>query len=202
MKIKELLQKLKKLMECDPVNRDFEFSAKLEDHKISDGNVYRLHYINYHRIAETSGRLFNMGVIDDYCNPFLLPSGMSREDAFKVLSYLTDYIEDYFNLEPCSWSSVSLLDKAIDLKRLGFTRINMKVDEDSDVIDLFTIDGRVLLFKFSKYYLKYFEWYTPGVTFEEVKSIYAGIGIEFYDLIYKEDEKKRKEQGRVLEKKD
>lgn len=56
-------------------------------------------------------------------------------------------------------------------------------DDSPEVIDLFTITGRILLFKKSKQYQKYFEWYTEGVTFDEVKSIYDKCGIEFYDLV-------------------
>jgi len=39
-----------------------------------------------------------------------------------------------------------------------------------------------LLFKNSKYYSKYFEWYIEGVTFEEVEAIYKKSNIEFSDL--------------------
>lgn len=39
--------------------------------------------------------------------------------------------------------------------------------------------GRVLLFKQSKQYKKYFEWYTEGVTFKKVKEIYSKSGIDF-----------------------
>ena len=60
----------------------------------------------------------------------------------------------------------------------------MNLDDDSDeVIDLFTIKARVLLFKQSKQYKKYFEWYTEGVTFKKVKEIYSKSGIDFYDLV-------------------
>ena len=30
--------------------KDYEFNADLEDHQIKDQNIYRLYYINYHRI--------------------------------------------------------------------------------------------------------------------------------------------------------
>ena len=53
---------------------------------------------------------------------------------------------------------------------------------DNEVIDLFTVAGRVELFKRSKHYSKYFEWYVENVTFDEVKDIYHKCNIEFSDL--------------------
>lgn len=167
-------------------NRDYEFEADLEDHPLGDQEIYRLYYINYHRIGENrSFNRNNVGVIDWPLKPFLLPVGMSREEAFKVLSYLTDYIERILNLEQCSQKSVMQLDEALNLERLCFRRLNMSFENDSDkIINLFTVAGRQLLFKRSKYYEMYFEWYTEGVTYEEVKEIYSRCGIDFYDLIF------------------
>lgn len=166
-------------------NKKSEFDADLENHPLGNQNMYRLYFINYHRIGDNSmmGHK-NVGVINWPFKPFMLPEGMSRADAFKVLSYLTDYIEKETDLKPCSFRSVAALDKVIDLERLGFKRLEINLDNDSsDVINLFTITGRVLLFKKSKQYERYFEWYTEGVTFNEVKNIYKKCGIEFFDLV-------------------
>lgn len=167
-------------------NRDYEFETNLEDHHIGDQEIYRLYYINYYRIGEGYGYTSNnIGVTDWPLKPFLLPVGMSREEAFKVLSYLTDFIEKTLNLEPCSQKSVMQLDEVLNLERLGFRRLNMSFENDSEeIINLFTVAGRQLLFKNSKYYKMYFEWYTEGVTFEEVKEIYSRCGIQFYDLMF------------------
>ncbi len=177
-------------------DRDYEFEANLENHPLGMQNVYRLHYIDYHRIGERYGMgPNNVGRIDYSFKPFMLPVGMSREDAFKVLSYLTDYIEKQFEVDPCSQKSVETLNDVLDLERLGFTRLNIYVDQiETDIIDLFTVTGRLLLFKQSEYYSKYFEWYTENVTLEEVSNIYDQCGIEFYDLIAE------KSQGKLLEK--
>ena len=48
------------------------------------------------------------------------------------------------------------------------------------------------MFKNSKYYSKYFEWYTPNVTFEEIYSIYKKCDIDLYDL------KSVKEKTKIL----
>ncbi len=178
-------------------NRNFEFEAKLENHPLSNQNIYRLYYINYHRINEFPGcRDNNIGVIDWPFKPFMLPNGMSREDAFKVLSYLTDFIERELKLEPGSQKSVAVLDHVLDLERLGFRRVNISLDKDcEDIIELFTVTGRLQLFKNSSQYRKYVEWYQENVTFSEVKKIYKKCGIEFYDLVNK------KEKTKVLVKK-
>ena len=198
MSLKEKLQEWKKelknnLQEEVLRNRDYEFDAELENHPLGNQNIYRLYFINYHRIGEHYGMPTpnNIGLINWPFNPFMLPDGMEREDAFKVLSYLTDFIEKEADLESCSFRSVEALDKVIDLERLGFKRLDIKLDDYSlDVINLFTISGRVLLFKKSQHYDRYFEWYSEGVTFDDVKSIYNKCGIEFYDLVpvFKEDE--------------
>lgn len=193
----DLRKKLENIKESlvYPENRDYEFEAEFENHPLGNQNLYRLHYVNYHRFGENCGmKPNNVGVHDCLFKPFILPKGMNREDAFKVLSYLTDYMESSFQLQPCSRISVAMLDK--DLEKFGFIRAKHPISkDDTDVIDLFTVTGRLLLFKQSKYYPKYFEWYTENVTVEEVKEIYAKCGIAFYDL---KDEEKEQIRALVL----
>ena len=58
-----------------------------DDEKIMISNAKTL-------IREYDGRQDNnVGVVDWPCKPFMLPNGMTREECFKVLSYLTDFIE-------------------------------------------------------------------------------------------------------------
>ena len=83
----------------------------------------------------------------------MLPNGMERNDAIKVLSYLTDFIEKNKGLEEGTFRSVRTLDNVLDLERLDFKRVDVDYPKDfSEVIDLFTIRGRELLFKQSKLY--------------------------------------------------
>lgn len=83
----------------------------------------------------------------------MLPNGMERNDAIKVLSYLTDFIEKNTGLEEGTFRSVRTLDNVLDLERLDFKRVDVDYPKDfSEVIDLFTIRGRELLFKQSKLY--------------------------------------------------
>lgn len=194
MSFKEKLEKLKMKISDSfiPVNRNYEFEAELEDHQLGNQNIYRLYYFDYYRIDEYYGRTDNnVGVIDWPFEPFMLPEGMSREDGFKILSYLTDFIEKEMNLEPCSQKSVSTLNSVLNLERLGFKRINGNIN-DNDIIDLFTVSGRLLLFKKSKHYQKYFEWYTEGIILDEVKTIYNNCDVEFYDLILSKESEEMK----------
>lgn len=168
-----------------PGNRDYEFDAEFEDHPIGKGDIYRLYYVNYHRIQEYPGRADdNIGVINWHGKPFKMPAGMSREDGFKVLSYLTDFIEKRPEVKECSLKSVSTLEGVLDLERFGFTR---ESTTNRDVIDLFTVDGRLLLFKkMSKCYKDYFNWYVKGVTRGEVVRIYRKCGFEFSDIVWRD----------------
>jgi len=188
MSIKEKLLKLRNeiimpFLEPITSNRNFEFNASLENHPIGDQNIYRLYYVNYHRIREYDGRNDNnIGVIDWRCKPFMLPKGMTREEGFKVLSYLTDFIEKRDDTEPCSLKSVRTLDGVLDLERFGFTRINE--DDENKILNLFTVSGRLLLFKRSELYPKYFEWYVKNVTLSEVKKIYAKHNMTFKNIVW------------------
>ena len=164
-----------------PSNRNYEFDAQLEDHPVGNQDIYRLHYIHYHRIQEYDGcRDNNVGVIDWRCKPFKMPIGMTREEGFRVLSYLTDFIEKRPEIEPCSWKSVKTLDSVLNLERFGFVRTDEK--NENKILDLYTVGGRILLFKKSAYYPYYFEWYTPNVPVAEVRSIYARSRMDFRDI--------------------
>ena len=170
-------------MYIDNKKRNFEFDAELEDHKMDDKDLYRLYFMEFNRIGLPYSSKANIEVVDWPYKPFKLPSGMTKEDAFKVLSYLTDYIEKDNNIAPASFKSVRILDDILNIERLGFKRIDTNLSSDSsDVINLFTISGRIRLFKKHKLYNKYFEWYKEGVTKEDVVEIYKNCNVEFYDL--------------------
>lgn len=186
MKIQEKLLELKELVLSTelPINRDYEFNATLEEHPIGNQKIYRLYYVNYYRIGENNSRCNynNVGAINLPCKPFMLPKGMTRKEGFKVLSYLTDFIEKREDIEPCSLKSVKTLDGVLDLERFGFTRV--EEEDENKILNLFTVDGILLLFKRSKLYSKYFEWYVENVTLEEVSNIYSKYNMYFKDIIW------------------
>lgn len=186
MNIKELLINLKEALS---INRNYEFNAEFENHEVGNGDNYRLYYMDYRRAGEGyREEKNNLHITDWPFKPFKFPNGMTREDGFKVLSYLTDYIERELNIGECTLRSVCTLDDVISLERLGFTRVSVDKREMLEkVIDLYTVNGRILLFKQSAHYPRYIEWYTEGVTLEEVQAIYDKIGMEFYDLVWGEE---------------
>ena len=180
-------------------SRNYEFNGSFENHPIGDQDIYRLYYVNYHRINEYEGcSADNIGMIDFPLKPFKLPEGMSREDGFKVLSYLIDNVEKQKDVEPFSLNSVRTLDKVLDLERFGFRRVDEKDEEK--ILNLFTVTGRLLLFQKSKLYPKYFEWYTEGVSKHEVKKIYEKLGLEFKDIVWLDDSQVE-DKPKVFEKK-
>lgn len=170
------------------INKDFEFDAVFEDHPIGNQNIYRLYYVDYHRIGQGYGmKNNNIGIINWNFEPFMFPNGMTREEGFKILSYFTDVIEKREDIDVGSFKSVKILDENINLGRIGFTKI--KENDENKILNLFTVSGRVLLFKKSDLYQKYFEWYSKNVTKDEVKEIYAKYNMEFKDILFPEDKK-------------
>ena len=170
------------------VNKDFEFDAVFEDHPIGNQNIYRLYYVDYHRIGQGYGmKNNNIGIINWNFEPFMFPNGMTREEGFKVLSYFTDVIEKKEDIDVGSFKSVKTLDANIALGRIGFTKV--KENDENKILNLFTVSGRVLLFKKSDLYQKYFEWYSENVTLNEVKEIYTKYNMEFKDVLFPEDKK-------------
>lgn len=182
MNLKEKFDELKiKLSDsCLSNSRDFEFN--------NDKEMYRLYFVYCYTIG--NGYSNNVGITEWPFMPFKLPSKMTMEEAFKILSYLTDFIEKNLKLEANSYESVKKLDDILNLERLGFTKLNIKIGRNSDnVINLFNISGRRIIFKKSRRYQKYFKWYTEGITFNEVRDIYSKYEIDFYDLTLKEIKK-------------
>lgn len=191
MTLKDKLVNLKEsVRSVSLLNRDYEFEAELEDHPIPDSDVYRLSYVDYHRFGEGYGYgPNNVSLLYWNSDTFTLPINMDRNDAFKVLSYLTDFIEKEDDIEIGSLKSVRTLNSVLDLERFGFRKI--KCGDKALVVDLFTVAGRSLLFKRSGYYEKYFNWYTEGVTREEVEAIYAKLGMEFRDIVWTNKDKEK-----------
>ena len=201
MSLKDKLSKLREsLVNLGVVgSRDYEFNGVFEDHPIGNQDTYRLYYVDYHRINEYNGcDKNNIGMIDYPLKPFKFPEGMSREDGFKVLSYLTDDIEKQPDVGPYSLKAVRTLDKVLDLERFGFTRV--EESDEEKILNLFTVTGRLLLFQKSKLYTKYFEWYTEGISRREVERIYANLGLEFKDVVWT-DEEESKTKPKIFEKK-
>ena len=97
---------------------------------------------------------------------------------------VADFIEKRPEVRECSLKSVSTLESILDLERFGFTR---ESTTNTNVIDLFTVDGRLLLFKkMSDFYKDYFNWYTANISRHEVVAIYKKCGLEFSDIVWRD----------------
>lgn len=179
MEIKRKLQELRNKL-IGKSQTEIPKEVVLEPVKFIDNNTYRLHYIKYHTFGQRYGYSIQE-LINWPCEAFSIPKGMRPEDAFKVISYLTDRVEELESIEKASLRSVCVTNELLDVEGLGFERVERPLEDDS-VISLFTIDGNFEKFKQSKEYPRYFDWYTPNVSKEEVENIYFNCGIKFTDL--------------------
>ena len=130
-------------------------SNKLKDHNINeDIDIYRFHGIKYY---DNSANICHE--THYVSNNFKLPVDMSKEDSFKVLSFIIDNIDSINNFEKY-------------IENIGFEVINEPVKrKDDKVIELFKVTGKIKRFKISKYYDKYFNWYINNVTKENIDEI-------------------------------
>ncbi len=144
-----------------------------QNYDIEKETFYRLYYIHYHPIGKG-----HIGTTSCSFESFSLPKGMEKEDAFKVLSYLTDFIEQKPGIEKASLKSLEILDSIIDLEDLGFKR-RKYLPINTTVVNLYTVTGIVDQFEHKFHYSTQVNWYTPNITKEEVKEIYSKKGIVF-----------------------
>lgn len=172
----------------------------------------RLYYISIESFKNAA--YDNNSLSKTYCisSPFYLPTGMTIEDACKVVSYLSKKVEREHNLEPASIPSVSAVSR--QLGKYGFEKrenhehgYHHTLTEDTymarkkcmlpgyetieGVTDLYTVGGDFKLFKKSDLYDNYFDWFTEGVSEEEVTEIYKKIGKDYILEDVKESSEKR-----------
>ena len=158
----------------------------------------RLYYVALERFTRYGSSEIKLGETYGISSPFRLPHGMSYKDACKVVSYLSEKVEKENNLEPASESSVAMVSKI--LPSYGFERIEgmekghyhavsdykpfYKIKADyfpackkiDGVVDLFTVGGHFKVFKKTDLNDRYFDWFTEGVTKQEIENIYKTIG--------------------------
>lgn len=131
---------------------------KLKNNK----KIYRFHYLyfNNYPFIETH---------DCSCDAFVLPDNMSQSDAFKVISYFFENSKVEIGTYSCCRMTTEVLNS------VGFKRIDNIKNDEYNVVDLFSVlsnDGGNL-FRESEYYDHYFNWYSSGVTKEDVLDIYS-----------------------------
>lgn len=125
-------------------------------------------------------------------SPFVLPKGVSLNNACKLVSYLSKKVEEENQLEPASEASVALVSNL--LGEYGFSKVEgynhghihvvsylhiaKKIEVDHcEVVegcaDLFTVDGSFKLFKKSNLYKRYFNWFDEKTKKEEIDKIFS-----------------------------
>lgn len=165
-------------------------------------NKIRLFYISLERFSRYNGLKLFLGTTVDASTVYKLPEGMTKEDAYKVISYLSETIEKENNIEPASRESMQEVAKI--LPKFGFKELsgssktkanhyhsvssgNPYYNKIADGIEevfgsfatpLYTIGGDVKEFEKSDLYKDYFDWFTPNVSYEEVKQIYNNLKAE------------------------
>lgn len=159
--------------------------------------MIRLFYVAMEKFRRYSTNEMCVGHTYGISSPFILPEGMTIEDANKVISYLSEKVEKENNIEPCTEKSVVMVsdileqygfqkvdniesghfhsvDKYDPFRKIGsFLPVCQKV---AGVVDLFTVSGDLKLFHHSSFDSRYFDWFTPRVSKQEVDEIYNNIG--------------------------
>lgn len=135
----------------------------------------------------------SVGVTFANSSCFFLPNGMSFENAFKVISYLSEKVEKENNIEPASQQSVAKVSNLLEaygfrkdenskpgynhstrearpIKKIVIDCQNSeKIDE---CIDLITVGGDFSMFKRTNLYDRYFNWFSDNISAEEINRLY------------------------------
>ena len=160
----------------------------------------RLCYVAMEKFKRYGTEETKVGQTYGFSSPFRLPYEMTIEDACRVVSFLSEKVENENNIEPASEQSVAMVSKG--LASFGFDRVESRphghihtvseydpmrriqsealgCGEIDGVVDLFTIGGDFKVFKRSDLYDRYFDWFTEGVSQQEVFDIYKNIRREY-----------------------
>lgn len=156
------------------VTTNFKGQTKSVPVDKNTSGVFRQHYVYCYKSNILNSYYDNdFSEMHDYImQKFRLPDGMSYADAFKVLSFLSEYVEREFNLPECCFGTVKKVQDL--LPEFGFT---IEDKPGVECTDLFTVNGMNRLFKRTEYARQYFEWFTPGVTWDDVQEIYSRLGL-------------------------
>lgn len=200
--------KRKKNLTCDPSKNPLKEEdgifgpiEKLKDKAAkSYPKAIRMIYVGLHQYKSAWDGEQRLGEHYNRCSPYTPPEKMSLNDICKVVSYLSDYIEETFDIEPASQESV--VRTSTTLEQFGFTKIPtndrgythitsdyymgrklIRNDKRSPipaidgVVDLFTVEG-FDYFKNSDLYERYFNWYEEATSQEEIQAIYDKLGLD------------------------
>ncbi len=155
----------------------------------------RLIYVAIEKYNSRFDGKAKLGTIYNSSSPFKIPEGMTMQEAYKVISYISEFVENTYNKEPASSDSVALT--SYTLGSYGFEKIEGfpkgythtteeyvgkgKIIPETTIpatMDLYSVGGDFNQFKKSNLYKKYFEWFTENVSLEEVQAIYNRLGLQ------------------------
>ena len=171
----------------------------VKDSNAKNIQAIRLFYVAMEKFKSYSTNEMCVGHTYGISSPFILPENITLEEASKVVSYITEKIEKENNMLTCSEKTVALVSG--ELEKYGFQIVDgcekghfHAVDSFdlfrrirsalpvcqriAGVVDLFTVSGDVRIFERSDLNFRYFDWYTPKVSRQEVEGIYKRIGKE------------------------
>ena len=192
--------------------KNFQFGEKSLLASVVSPRI-RLCYVALEKFVCHMGAL-KLGTTIGVTSEFFLPHRMTIEQACKVVSYLSEKVEKQYGLQPGCEKSVALVSR--ELEKYGFNKredcdfkghfhsiqeyvpfVKIPVtfgaeknyqpfETKTGVTDLFTVGGDFKLFKRTKLYSQYFDWFTSGVTKEEIAEIYENTFTDVEELYEKE----------------
>lgn len=140
--------------------------------------VFRLRYLEYEKV----GNLKKVS-LKEKCNfsfiKFVLPEGMSEEEAFKVISFIHEMVTKKYGLSKFGLASVRATDEM--LNSFHFSRLHDA--KETPCVDLLTLDNNSkCFFKDLDAFEKRYNWFVPDVKKEEVENIYSSLGLALPNL--------------------
>ncbi len=162
---------------------------------VENADKIRLTYVAIEKFNSYFDGQDKFGTTYNVSSPFKLPEGMTLQEAYRVVSYISELVEREYHKEPASNNSVALTSNMLDdygfVKQEGhphgyshttgdYSRRGKYIEPVPaiETVDLFTVGGDFNEFKKSNLYKQYFEWFTEGVTFEEIQKLYSRLGLE------------------------
>ena len=195
--------------------------TKLEEERLASFNPYnadksilshcfipriRLVYAGLEKFDSSLGKKIGLTVAGS--SVFLAPTGLRKNDIYKIISYICTKIEKDFNLEPASKKSFIKTCEALEkfgfkktddckefkahslITPTPFYKIKTEIEELPYCTDLITYNENVRgLFKKTDLSARYFDWFVEGITLEDAKNTYYSHGLMVPQVLNTEQEK-------------
>ena len=105
------LSELQKQREAEMADREVSILASADFTKRLP--KIRLYYVALSKFNSYANGEAKVGQTYGISSPFYLPRGMSYEDAYKVVSYISEWVENEYHYEPASEDSVAMVSKKL-----------------------------------------------------------------------------------------